>query len=111
MNKSIKKCAFAFIAAAGFFLGQALPVFTQEVQEGTGQVVQEGTSSIVEVKGNCGNRPLSLASMQWPSSKILAYIHAKILSLEFGCRVEVIQGEMSALISSMAAAGEPAIVP
>jgi len=103
MNISIKNCALAFIAAIGFFLGQVLPVFTQEAQGGSG--------SVVELQDNCGNRPLSMASMQWPSSKILAYIHAKILTLEFGCKVEVIQGEMSALISSMAAAGEPAIVP
>ena len=59
----------------------------------------------------CGKRPLSIAGMQWPSSRILAHIHAKILDLEFGCKVEVIQGEMSSVISSMAASGEPAMVP
>jgi len=103
MNKSIKNCAFAFVVAAGSVFLHVPPVLAQEAQEDTG--------SVVEINNDCGNRPLTIASMQWPSSKILAYIHAKILAMELGCKVEVIQGEMSAIVSSMAAAGEPAIVP
>jgi glycine betaine/proline transport system substrate-binding protein len=49
--------------------------------------------------------------MQWPSSEILAAIHARLLTEHFGCEVRVQQTDMAAAGSSMGASGQPAVVP
>jgi glycine betaine/proline transport system substrate-binding protein len=49
--------------------------------------------------------------MQWPSAAILAYIHAGILSAEYGCDVEVVTGDLNATTSSMATTGRPMVAP
>ena len=77
---------------------------------------ENSSASIVDLNGGendlpCGNRTITVARMQWPSSIVLAYIHAKILSQELGCNVEVIAGDMAATASSMVSTGEPAIAP
>lgn len=59
----------------------------------------------------CNEEPLSIARMQWPSSIILAYVHAIILEKELGCRVQIVTGNLAATISSMAATGKPDIAP
>ena len=61
--------------------------------------------------GACGEQPLSIARMQWPSSILLAYVHALILQNELGCSVQVVPGDLAASTSSMATTGQPAIVP
>jgi glycine betaine/proline transport system substrate-binding protein len=59
----------------------------------------------------CGVQPLSIARMQWPSAQLLAEIHARILSKEFGCEVRIAPGDLAATASSMGATGQPAIAP
>lgn len=59
----------------------------------------------------CGTQPLTIARMQWPSSEILAAIHARLLKDNFGCDVRVQQSDMAAAGSSMGAIGQPAVVP
>lgn len=59
----------------------------------------------------CGTQPISIARMQWPSSAILAEIHARILKANYGCDVRVQEGDMAASGSSMGTTGQPAVVP
>ncbi len=59
----------------------------------------------------CGTRTLSIAAMQWPSAQILAEIHARILTAEFDCDVQVVSSDLAAAGSGMAASGQPAIAP
>lgn len=59
----------------------------------------------------CGVQPLSIARMQWPSAQLLAEIHARILTREFGCEVRIAPGDLAATASSMGATGQPAIAP
>ena len=59
----------------------------------------------------CANEKISIAAMQWPSASILANIHAQILEKEYRCETQVIMGDLSATISSMATTGQPLIAP
>ncbi len=59
----------------------------------------------------CGTQPITLARMSWPSSAILAEIHARLLKANFGCDVRVQETDMAAAASSMGANGQPAVVP
>lgn len=59
----------------------------------------------------CGTRPISIARLPWPSAAILAEIHARILSREFGCTTQILGGDLNGSVSAMAASGQPAIVP
>ncbi|WP_160299991.1 glycine betaine ABC transporter substrate-binding protein [Devosia geojensis] len=59
----------------------------------------------------CGGRSLTIAAMQWPSSAVLAEIHARLVSEHFGCRAEVVPGDMAGSGSSMASTGQPAVAP
>ncbi|ODT71051.1 MAG: hypothetical protein ABS75_09985 [Pelagibacterium sp. SCN 63-23] len=59
----------------------------------------------------CGTQPLSIARMGWPSASLLAEIHARILTREFGCEVRISPGELAATISSMGSTGQPAVAP
>lgn len=59
----------------------------------------------------CGTRPINIASMSWPSAEILAEIHARLLSNEFGCDVRVTPGDLAATTSSMGSTGQPAVAP
>lgn len=59
----------------------------------------------------CGTQPISIARMQWPSSEILAVIHTRLLTEQYGCDVRVQQTDMAAAGSSMGASGQPAVVP
>lgn len=59
----------------------------------------------------CGNQPLTIARMNWPSATLLAEIHALILTAEFGCDIRIAPGDMGATASSMASTGQPAVVP
>lgn len=59
----------------------------------------------------CGTQPITIARMQWPSSAILAEIHARILKASFDCDVRVQESDMPTAGSSMGANGQPAVVP
>ena len=59
----------------------------------------------------CGTQPITLARMAWPSSSILAEIHARLLRAHFSCEVRVQETDMATAASSMGANGQPAVVP
>lgn len=94
---------------------RALLVFLLVAGLATGTVAQEttagGQADAPAEPPPCGSEPISIARMQWPSSAILAYIHADILSTELGCAVQVVAGDLSATTSSMATTGRPLVAP
>lgn len=59
----------------------------------------------------CSGRVINIARMQWPSAAILAEIHKQVLTEYFGCSAQVVPGDLSASLSSMATTGQPAIAP
>ncbi|MBJ3786290.1 glycine betaine ABC transporter substrate-binding protein [Devosia sediminis] len=59
----------------------------------------------------CGGRPISIARMSWPSAALLAEIHARILTAEFGCEVRIVQSDLAAAASSMGSTGQPQVAP
>ncbi|QQR39346.1 glycine betaine ABC transporter substrate-binding protein [Devosia rhizoryzae] len=59
----------------------------------------------------CGNQPLTIVRMSWPSATLLAEIHSRILRAEFGCEVQVVPGDLAATASSMGSTGQPAVAP
>jgi glycine betaine/proline transport system substrate-binding protein len=65
----------------------------------------------IPVEPACGTQPLAIAKMAWTSAALLAEIHARILTAEFGCTVRVVPGDLAASASSMATTGQPAVAP
>jgi glycine betaine/proline transport system substrate-binding protein len=65
----------------------------------------------IPVQPACGTQPLAIAKMAWTSAALLAEIHARILTAEFGCTVRVVPGDLAASASSMATTGQPAVAP
>ncbi|HTN60152.1 MAG TPA: glycine betaine ABC transporter substrate-binding protein [Devosia sp.] len=59
----------------------------------------------------CGTQPISIAAMSWPSATLLAQIHARLLTTQFGCQTRVMPGDMAAIGSAMGATGQPAVAP
>jgi len=59
----------------------------------------------------CGDVPLNIARMSWPSAELLAEIHARVLRQQFGCTVNITPGDLAATASSMGSTGQPAIAP
>lgn len=59
----------------------------------------------------CGTRPVSIARMSWPSAALLAEIHARVLSAEFGCETRIVSGDLAATVSSMGSTGQPSVAP
>lgn len=59
----------------------------------------------------CGAQPLTIARMSWPSASLLAEIHKRILTEEFGCEARVVPGDPAATASSMGSTGQPAVAP
>ncbi|MDB5530489.1 MAG: hypothetical protein JWR51_3592 [Devosia sp.] len=59
----------------------------------------------------CGTRPIGIARMSWPSAAILAEIHARLLTTQFGCQTRVAPGDLAATGSSMGTTGQPAVAP
>lgn len=79
-------------------------------QDGAGQ--PDATAPAPDVaSGPCGSQPLSIARMSWPSSELLAEIHARILAQEYGCDVRITPGDLAATGSSMGSTGQPAVAP
>ncbi len=98
---------YALVAPLVWALALANPALAQESSQES-SIVEIGVSEEI---APCGNRSLSIVQMQWPSSIILAHIHAIILQEELKCDVQIVSGDMAASTSSMAASGEPAIAP
>ncbi|NMA97307.1 MAG: hypothetical protein GX970_04210 [Phyllobacteriaceae bacterium] len=103
---------------AGLTLGlSALPSVAQfevldAAQDRPGQATTPAEPTTAEVAPPvCGTQPLSIARMPWPSAALLAEIHARILTAEFGCEVRVVAGDMAATASSMGSTGQPAVAP
>jgi len=108
--------AVFFIAALAALMGiYTSPGLAQQDTEQPARPVSNVSTaspdSNVRIKPACGEKPLTIARMQWPSSIILAYVHALILQKELGCRVQIVAGDMAATISSMATTGQPDIAP
>lgn len=59
----------------------------------------------------CGTQPVTMARMQWPSSAILAEVHARLLTTYYDCLVRVQESDMATAASSMGANGQPAVAP
>lgn len=59
----------------------------------------------------CGTQAMTIARMNWPSAGLLAEIHARILTQEFGCAARVVAGDLAATVSSMGSTGQPAVAP
>ncbi len=59
----------------------------------------------------CGTQPIAIARMNWPSAALLAEIHARLLTSQFGCETRVGPGDLAATGSSMGTTGQPAVAP
>ncbi|MDB5561348.1 MAG: hypothetical protein JWN11_766 [Hyphomicrobiales bacterium] len=59
----------------------------------------------------CGTQLLAIARMIWPSAQLLAAIHQRILTAQFGCDVRLLDGDMAATGSSMGTTSQPAVAP
>ena len=59
----------------------------------------------------CGTEPIGIARMSWPSAALLAEIHARLLTTQFGCQTRVAPGDLGATGSSMGTTGQPAVAP
>jgi glycine betaine/proline transport system substrate-binding protein len=59
----------------------------------------------------CGTQNMTIARMSWPSASLLAEIHARLLTQEFGCEARVVPGDLAATASSMGSTGQPAVAP
>ena len=59
----------------------------------------------------CSGKTISIARLQWPSAELLAEIHARLISANFGCTVEIVPGDLAATTSSMGVNGQPAVAP
>jgi glycine betaine/proline transport system substrate-binding protein len=98
------------IALVWLVLGYALPASGQGVTVLDSAQDQPGDATTAQTPV-CGTRPISIARLPWPSAAILAEIHARILSREFGCTTQVLGGDLSGSVTAMATSGQPAIVP
>jgi glycine betaine/proline transport system substrate-binding protein len=78
-----------------------------------GEVSAEGTTveTTPAPPPPCGTQPITMARMQWPTAALLTEIHAKILQLAFNCVVEIQEGDLATVGSSMGANGQPAAAP
>lgn len=85
---------------------EGITVLDEAQDSAAGQAEEAG-----EASSPCGNRPVTIARMQWPSSSILAEIHAQLLASHFGCETRLMPGDMATTGSSMATTGQPAVVP
>lgn len=70
-----------------------------------------GPAADVETPAPCGRQTITMARMQWPSSALLAEIHAQVLRDQFACVVEIQEADMATAGSSMGANGQPAVAP
>jgi ABC-type proline/glycine betaine transport systems, periplasmic components len=71
----------------------------------------EAASPAIAAPAPCGDQPLVIARMNWPSAVLLAEIHARLLAAELGCDARVTPGDPAATASSMGSTGQPAVAP
>ncbi len=110
----LEAARLALLVILALFL--AAPVTGQETVDSPSFLSPENFGETVEPEApaapvRCGGVPIAIARMQWPSSALLAHIHALILSREMGCEVSVVGGDLVGTVSSMATTGQPAIAP
>jgi glycine betaine/proline transport system substrate-binding protein len=74
----------------------------------TGVAVGNGFS---DLPPPCGDTPISIARMPWPTAVLLAHIHGQLLVQQFECEVQIVDGDPTASISAMMSNGQPAVVP
>ena len=77
---------------------------------GVSAYAQEG-NGFSDLPTACGDTPISIARMQWPTAVLLAQIHAQILEQEYECDVQIVSVDPTAAGSGMIATGQPAVVP
>jgi glycine betaine/proline transport system substrate-binding protein len=99
------------LAAMPTALGQESSIQTLGAPEGTSSGEVEPADAVPAPPPACGTQPITIARMQWPSSAILAEIHARILQAGFACNTRVQEGDMATAGSSMGTTGQPAVVP
>jgi glycine betaine/proline transport system substrate-binding protein len=59
----------------------------------------------------CGTQPITIARMAWPSAALLAEIHARVITEQFGCTVTLQSGDLAQTASAMGTMGQPAVAP
>jgi glycine betaine/proline transport system substrate-binding protein len=67
------------------------------------------SSFATSAQANCGK--VTIAEMTWQSAAVLAHLDAQILSLGYGCDVELVPGDTMPTGTSMIEKGEPDIAP
>ncbi len=82
-----------------------------ETSSGDGNAAAGGAEAPDEAPAPCGDQPITIARMQWPSAALLAEIHARLLTANFGCSVQVVPGDLAATGSSMGSTGQPGVAP
>jgi glycine betaine/proline transport system substrate-binding protein len=112
LRPAVSACilALALVLAPGIAFAQESSVITLDppTGESSGEAVPEGTAA---PPSPCGTQPITIARMQWPTSALLAEIHARILRDNYGCEVAVQESDMATVGSSMGASGQPAVAP
>ena len=102
-------------AVAALLLGPALAqessIITLGEPEGPSSGEVQAGDATPAPPPPCGTQPLTMARLQWPSSAILAEIHARLLTEHYGCDVRVQEADMATSASSMGANGQPAVAP
>lgn len=102
-----------FLAAVPMAGAQESSVETVPPAEGvsSGEAAPAVDAPAEVVPPPCGTQPITIVRLQWPSSAILAEIHARLLKTHFGCDTRVQEGDMASAGSSMGTTGQPAVVP
>lgn len=99
---------FSFVLLALAILAQpAWAQFTilDQAQDNTRAPAPRPTSPV------CGTQPIGIARMSWPSAALLAEIHARVLTTQFGCQTRVTPGDLAPTGSAMGSTGQPAVAP
>ncbi len=111
---TVRRAAILGILLA-LMAGPALAQFTvlDSAQNGAVSAPSAGIDAPVPAGTQpvCGNQPLTIARMNWPSAMLLAEIHALILKSEFACDVRLTPGDLGATASSMGTSGQPSVAP
>lgn len=76
-----------------------------------GNAFGQGEAVPAEPEARCGNQPIAIARLQWPSAALLAEIHSRLLTAHLGCTMRVLPGDLAATASSMGSTGQPAVAP
>ena len=110
ITQFFQKLAWALALVAGLSQCALAQVGIEQVEPGNIPLDEMDQPAITGL-APCGTDPVSIARMQWPSAAILAEIHALIIEAAYGCNVDVVAGDNTATISSMASTAQPAVAP